>query len=1850
MLALNGIKAINLIYESANSLVYCGVREKDGQAVILKLLKEDYPTPSELTRYKQEYEITKSLDIEGAVKAYSLEPYQRTLVITLEDFGGISLKKLLEEGEIGNKKKAVPVLEFIKIAIKITESLRAIHAANIIHKDINPANIVFNRETGQVKIIDFGISTVLSRENPTLKNPNVLEGTLAYISPEQTGRMNRSLDYRTDFYSLGVTFYELLAGKLPFEANDALELVHSHIAKQAIPPREINPEIPDFLSAMVMKLMAKTSEERYQSAYGIKVDLEAGLRQLENGADNPEITLGLQDISDKFQIPQKLYGRQEEIETLLTAFDRIATGKSRIEMMLVAGYSGIGKSSLVAEVYKPITEKRGYFIAGKFEQFQRNVPYSAVVHAFRGLIQQLLTETEAELQIWREKLLAALGVNGQIIIDVIPEVELIVGQQPAVPQLGPTESLNRFNLVFQNFLEVFGSSKHPLVIFLDDLQWADSASLKLIELMMADEQTQYLFLIGAYRDNEVNATHPLIMTLEELREEGAIINGIVLEPLDNNSLNQLIADTLHSHTESVASLAELVLEKTGGNPFFVNEFIKSLYQENLLVFDVAGNPRKWRWDVRKIEAVGFTDNVVELTIAKLKRLPDSTREVLPLAACLGTEFDLNTLAIACEKLPAEIYRELVVAVQLGFIFPTSELDEELLIKNYKFAHDRIQQAAYALIDEERTKAINLKIGRLLLQTREEKERTEKIFEIADRFNVGRSLITDKSELLELAKLNLLAGKQAKDATAYVAAREYLMAGVGGLTDEGWNHNYQMAFDLHKERAEVEYLNGNLETSEELINLILQRANSPLDKAEIYNQLIIQYTLMAKYADAIEAGRKALALLGVDLPKTDLKNALAVEVELGKRNLGDRSIPSLIDEPEIEIPEQKMVGKLLINIDPPAYFSNQELYAVVVGKMANLSLTYGHIAESAKGYVTYGIIMGSVLGDYKSGYEFGCLAVSLSDKFNSQFQKCAACLVLGGHLNHWVKHIKFAKNIFDDSYQAGLSSGELRHSGYALEHQLRYLFYQGINLEKLRELVPNYLHFSRKTNNQWGTDGMLGFQLALWNLLGMTKGKLDFHSDEFNDVEYLDNCRAHNSFAWLCTFNIFKSQILYLYDEPAAALDCALEAGKYIDFVLGHFQGSEYNFYYSLILAALYPEAAEERKQQYWQQLEINQKQMKTWADNCPENFLHKYLLIAAEMARISGKDLEAMELYDRSIESAKENQFVQNEALANELAAKFWLAKGKEEFAKIYLKNARYGYQIWGAKRKVEDLEAKYRDLLRESDSQKKRKKYATTTTAIATTTGSGEALDLATVMKAARAISGEIVLGKLLEKLMQILLENVGGQSGHLILCQAGEMSVEASKEIESQNISVLQSLPIESCLPVSVINYVARTKESLVLNNAKREGNFTQDAYIQKHQTQSILCAPLIDRGQLVSIVYLENNLSPGAFTKERLEVVKILSSQAAISIENARLYASLETKVAERTQELSETLDHLKATQEELVQSEKMAALGQLVAGVAHEINTPLGAIGSSINNIASFLKETLQESYLFFQELSPERQQDFFALVETSLQRETSFSTREKRQFRKTLKGQLEAEEIEDADSIAQILVSMGIYEDISPFLPLLKDKNGLTILNQANQLSNVQISTRTIKTAADRAGKVVFALKSFARYDSSGEKVKANIIDGIETVLTLYQNQFKQGVDAVRNYLDTPSIYCYPDELNQIWTNLVHNALQAMGYKGTLTIDVGVEGANVQVKMTDTGAGIPEEIMSKIFEPFFTTKPPGEGSGLGLDIVKKIVAKHEGKIEVASQPGKTTFTVLLPINPENKKEEINREQTDNFMRR
>ncbi|MEG4517403.1 MULTISPECIES: AAA family ATPase [unclassified Microcoleus] len=1530
MIEISGYEILTQIYESINSTVYRGIRQQDNQAVILKFLKEDYPTPSELVRFKQEYEITRNLNLEGVIKAYELKPYQRTLCIILEDFGAVSLKQLMNERR-DSGRGLLPLQEFLSIAITTAEILSSIHAANIIHKDINPSNIIFNPEIGQLKIIDFGISTQFTRENPTLKNPNVLEGTLAYISPEQTGRMNRSLDYRTDFYSLGATFYELLTGQLPFETNDALELVHCHIAKVPISPHQINPEIPQALSDIVMKLMAKTAEERYQIGFGIKNDLAECLHQLQTTGNISDFCLGDQDISALFQIPQKLYGREAEVEALLKAFERVADNPhSQIEMMLVAGYSGIGKSSLIAEIHKPNTRRRGYFTAGKFDQFQKSIPYSAVVSAFKGLVRQLLTENEIQLEQWREKLRGAFGVNGQVIIDVIPEVELIVGEQPPVPELGASESQNRFNIVFSNFIRAFCTNEHPLVIFLDDLQWADSATLKLIELMVTDPDMQYLFLIGAYRDNEVSPTHPLMMTLDGLLKDGATINYITLAPLELENISQLIADTLYSDPDSVKPLAELVMRKTGGNPFFVNQFLKTLYAENLIIFDFQEH--SWQWNIDQIEAQNITDNVVELMIGKLKKLPELTQQVLRLASCIGASFYLNTLAIVSEKPKEVIFSDLVVAVQTGFILPTSELDENLLIQDYKFLHDRVQQAAYALIDDNQKKAFHLQIGRLLLANVSAEQLPEKTFEIVDHLNLAWELITDESERVELARLNLEAGRKAKASTAYAAALEqYFTTGIEMLPGDAWQEHYDLTFSLYRQRSECEYLCGNFEKAEELFDLILTQAHSNLERAEIQNMRVIFYDNKGKYSEAIQIASDTLKTLGVSLPianKAEIWSELEFELQLYRVSLQRIKIAELIDAPKMINSEIIACMKLLENLTGPTYFTNQDLCALGSLKMVNLSIAHGNSEHSAHGYTYWGAMGAPRLVDYKIGYEWGQLGMKLAEQFNNASLYCKVLDIFGGHINPWRSHLKKGISILRKGYQIGVEFRDI-WAAYTSYHLVIQRIIAGENFDSILDESNKYLEFNKQIKNSALVGSQQLYQYFILNLQGSTREIFSFSDENFDEYQCLQMWEKKNFMTGIVPYNLFKTQIFFLYGDYKNALTTAKKSDEILVFITGIPSQAEHYMYYSLILTALYPTATNSQQQEYEEILKVNQQKMKIWADNCPENFLHKYLLVEAEIARITDKEIELIwDLYDRAIASAHENQYIQNEALGNELAAKFWLGKAKQEIAKLYMRKAHYGYQLWGAKRKVEDLEQKYPQLLPKVSAQKQTDLPTTTICTASSTTGASSNIDLSTVIKVSQVLAGAIVLDQLLAKLMNILLENGGAQTGLLIFSNNGKLTIEATGQFDPPKVEVLQSIAVEAGddMPVGMFKYVERTLEDIVLSEATKEGVFISEPYVVKNQPKSVLCTPIINQGKLLALLYLENNLTTGAFTLERLEVLKVLSSQAAISIENALLYRTLEDKVQERTAQLGQANQEI-STLNELLKKDNLRMSAEL-----------------------------------------------------------------------------------------------------------------------------------------------------------------------------------------------------------------------------------------------------------------------------------------------------------------------------------
>ncbi len=1825
MLNIQNYKITKQIYESVNSLIYRATKIDNNKSVILKFLKEDYPTADELIFYRQEYDIIKYLaEIDGVVDVYNIENNNNTLVMCLEDFGGISLKQCLTKCEFD-------IAKVLNIAIQATEILEQIHKQNIIHKDINSSNLVFNPDIGILKFIDFGISTQLSQQIMSLKNPDGLEGTLAYMSPEQTGRMNRTLDYRTDFYSLGVTLYELFTHQLPFDSSDAIELVHCHIAKQPIAPSELQ-DIPVAISNIIMKLLEKMAEDRYQSAWGIKADLQKCQEQLVTTGKIMPFTLAQQDFSVRFQISQKLYGREQEIKTLLDAFERMVNhallpSTIRVsEMMLVAGRSGTGKSVLVKEIYKSLTT----FISGKFSQFQKNTPYSAIVNAFEELVQQLLTENEEQIQLWRHKLLTALGTNGQIIIDVIPAIELIIGPQPIVSSMESTESQNRFNLVFQNFIQVFCEPTHPLVLFLDDLQWADLASLKLLEMIMISQKTRAIFLIGAFRDNEVNSEHPLMAMLENLYNENTIVNQINLAPLQLTHINQLIADTLHQEPKTTFVLADLVIQKTRGNPFFVNQFLHTLYEENLLTFIPPNSQQiaSWQWDINQIEAMDITDNVVELMITKLKKLPIKAQQILGLAACMGNHFNLKSLSAVYAKIYNStailIFKDILPVLTEGFVLPTSEPElndnSPFTINNFQFLHDRVQQAAYTLIDNK--KNVHLQIGLILLENSTHTTLDNQIFDIVEHFNFG--LVEEPELNNQVARLNLIAGQKAKKATAYIAADQYLTIGEANLVGDYWQEHYELAFTLYLEKAEVEYLTGNFEQSENSTKIILQYAKAPIEKVEAYKILVVQYTMQGKYAKAIQTGQAALLCLNINLPPINLTTAFEQEVAAANKNLGERTINSLIHQKIVTDREILITVKLLRYMAIPAYFYNKELWCLITMKNVNLCLKHGYVLETPSILCAYGIILGSIYHKYQLAYEFANVAINISNKFNDN--KCQSHTMTGGFLLPWVKHISYTKVINEEAQQAGLESGDLQYMGYLTTLQVFNIFYQGRSLKHILAKISKDLSFNRKAKNQFSIDLLLGIQIFLFNLTAFTETKDDFYNEDMSEEQYLEQHKNHKSI--LCYCFILKSQVLYLYGKPEEALQYAVKAKKLINSILGVVTVVDNNFYYSLSMTALYLQDTKRKQAQYWHKLTENQQQMRIWTNNCEANFLHKYLLVEAEIARIHGRDSEALDLYAQAVINAKKNKFIQDEALANELIAQFWFAKGYNQYANTHLREAHYAYQKWRATAKVIDLEEKYPQLSVNKALMPNNPNVAMLTS---TKTTASHWLDLNSVVKASHAMSEEIMLVKLLKKMMQIVIENAGANRGFLLLPQQDKWFIEAEVQVDNPVVKVLQSISLNSYRKISsnIINYVIRTGKNVVLNND--ENKFTNDSYLNKYSPKSILCMPLSNQGILKGVLYLENNQLNDVFTSERVEIISLLSSQIVISIENAQLYQNLEQKVTERTAELQTTLKDLRATQSQLIHSEKLAALGQLIAGIAHEINTPLGAIRASIDNVLdSFNDVTTNLPQLSQFMLVANRLQLFMSLLEKAkMAVATSLTSKEKRIAKRQLRQSLSEANIENSSNLADILVYMRITENYSDLLPLLKDEQATNIVKIARNFVSIHNNSANINLAINKASKVIFALRKFAHQDISGEKSELDIIDSIDTVLTLYNNQIKQGIEIIKHYQPIPIVKCYVDEIQQVWTNIIHNSLQAMQNKGTLTIKVFQSAEQIVISFTDTGSGIPIAIQERIFEPFFTTKERGEGSGIGLDIVKKIITKHQGEIEVESNEG-ATFIVTLPI--------------------
>ncbi|CAM2066816.1 AAA family ATPase [Sulfidibacter corallicola] len=1781
MFSIPGYRIFEPIHEGDKTIVYKAQRVSDEMPVMLKTLRVETPSVRDLGRLSREHDILANLDHPRIIESHELHHTPDGMTLVLEDFGGIALQHFLAGGKLD-------VAAFFPIAKAIVEGLDAIHKGGIVHKDINPTNLVYNPHNGVLKIIDFGISSQLAQEETELGGPTQLEGTLAYLSPEQTGRMNRAVDFRTDYYALGATFFELLTGRLVFETDDAIEMVHCHIARKPPSALQFSPCIPESLAAIIDKLLAKNPEDRYQSNHGLRLDLEMCARQLEDDRPGAQaLAIGQFDFSDQLRIPAKLYGRESEIERLMAAFEAVSGGDSRL--VLISGYAGIGKSTLVREIHKPVVHKRGYFISGKFDQFKRNVPYASLFSAFTQLVQQILSESEASIGRWRDRLQQNLGDQAQVIVDVIPDLELILGPPPAVSSLPARESQNRFNLVFQNFIKSFTAPSHPLVLFLDDLQWADMASLKLLEYTMIQAESRHLMVIGAYRDHETSPTDPLILTLNHIEESGVAVDHIMLRPLDPLHVNRLLADTLHCPVERCLPLTELCMKKTLGNPFFLNHFLNSLFKEGRIHFDRMA--REWCWDVVSIAERDMTDNVIDLMISKIRKLSQQTQEVLKLAACIGSRFSLKLLSIVREETEIATSRLLWEGLRQELIVPVSSsykflVEEQPLAVNYRFQHDRVRHAAYAMIADREKPRLHRKIGRLLYDRLPIHEREDRFFDILNHLNAGIDTTNPPGEALELAKFNLHAGSKAKRSAAYEPAYNYLMTGISLIGEEAWSHHYELMLKLHEEAVEAAFQATRFEDMDQLAAEVIDRAKTLLDKAVVISVQIDAMVVRNKMLEAIDTARPVLRELGVELPERSGRRHLLAGLLGIRMTLLGKNIEDLADLPRMTDPHKVAAMRIMNSLFSATYRAAPQLFPLLVFKVVALSIRYGNNAISPFGFACYGLVLCGVVGDVDTGYRFGNLGLHLLERLDAKSAKSRTYFVTFGFIRHWKEHVREMLEPLREAFTAVMESGDLEYASHAIYLRSAYGFFTGAHLPSLDLELARYGEGIAKLKQETTLGYNRVFHQTVVNLMQKREEPWLLKGDRYaEDAEVPIHTAADDKHALFC-YHLCKLVLCYLFRRYEDAETHAEAARDFSDGVIGFYHHPLFDFYDMLTSLAVYPSRPQSQQRKLIKHVDERLRVMRKWKAHAPMNYRHKVILVEAERSRVLGNEYQAMELYDRAITLAAAAEYHQEEALAQELAARLYMEKGREKLGRGYVRDALFAYEHWGALAKVKHLETLYPGTIAKSyDVVRNTLTGAVTASVTATVEEDVEMLDLASVIKASQTISGEIELGSLLEKLLVIAIENAGAEKGVLLMERDGFWRIEAEGHVDRDQVDVLHSVPLDQSknLCRAMVGFVSRTRRSLVLHDASCEGSFTKDPYVLNGSIKSVLCAPLLHQGKITGILYLENNLATGAFTAARLEVLQLLSAQIAVSIENARRYATLqhdrqalEATVAERTRELQDKNRELVQTQKKMLVQEKMASLGTLTAGIAHEIKNPL----NFVNNFAEVnleLMEELAEALAGVRDQLTDAQREDYQELMTDLKRNTSI--------------------IHDHGTRANKIVQS--------MMMLSKGGKATSQLSDINKL--VEESTNL----------------AYHGMRATGKRIPVQIVHDFDANL--------------------PQVDVVPQDIGRVFLNLANNAMDAMaekmmddhGYKPVLKVTTRDEEGWVKIVVRDNGKGIPPEVREKIFTPFFTTKPTGEGnSGLGLSISYDVVTQeHQGEIEVVSEPGSfTEFHISLPKSP------------------
>jgi PAS domain S-box-containing protein len=1781
-------------------------------------------------RLQREYALKAELDAVWAARPVALKHYNGRTALLLEDPGGEPLDRLLG--------RPLDVSHFLRIAIPLAGALRRVHERGLVHKDIKPANILVDEANGGVWLTGFGIASRLPRERQAPAPPEVIAGTLAYMAPEQTGRMNRSVDARSDLYALGVTFYEMLTGQLPFAAADPMEWVHCHIARRPVPPQERVEGVPGPLSAMVMKLLAKTAEERYQTAGGVEADLRRCLAEWASQRRIELFPLGAEDAPDRLLIPENLYGREREIETLIASFDRVMeTGT--VELMLVSGYSGIGKSSVVNELHKVLVPTRGLFASGKFDQYKRDIPYATIGQAFQGLVRSILAQSEERLGRWREAFSGALGPNGQLIVNLVPELELVIGKQPPVADLTLRDAQNRFQMVFRRFLAVFARKEHPLALFLDDLQWLDAATLDLLEHLVTHPEVQHLLVIGAYRDNEVGRAHPLRHSIEEIRKTATRVHEIVLTPLRLEDVGRLIADALRSRQQRARSLAELVQEKTAGNPFFAIQFMIALADEGLLTFDPAAS--MWQWNIDRIRAKSYTDNVADLMASKLKRLPTPTQEALKQLACLGNVALIATLSRVLGKTPQAMQAVLWEAVRAGLV-----LHQDTTIR---FLHDRIQQAAYTLIQQEQRAEVHLRIGRALLTSMTADELAEHLFDVANQLNRGAALLVEPDERAQLATIDLRAGRKAKASAAYASARGYFSAGMALLDDQDWGSRFELMFSLRLECAECEFLTANFDQAQQLIAELLLRAASKIDQAAVYHLKVQLHVRKSEHAQAVAGALACLRLFGIELPAHPSWEQAQAEYEMVWRNLDGRPIEYLIDLPLMTDPEMQAAMQVLSVFTPAAYFTDFHLWCVLACRIVNLSMQHGINGASAHGYGLLGFILGPTFHRYGDGYRFAKLASDLVEKHDFIGYQAKVHFVTAS-VAIWTQPIGSVIDLTRAASRSAIETGDLSYACYSLHESVTGLLLRNDPLEAAWRESEKGLDFVRKAQFRDVAAVILGQQRFIATMQGRTATLSTFSDPQFDEEAFEVELTANRTATVICLYWILKLKARLLSGDYVEALAAAEKAKELLWAITIHVQLLDYFYYTALTVAALY-ESGTGNEQAIWRELLTrHREQLREWAENYPPTFADKHALVAAEIARIEGRDADAMRLYEEAIRSARENGFVQNEGLAHELAARFFTTRDFDTIARTCVREARRCYLRWGAAGKVRQLEQLHPHL---RDAPVPASPTGTLGTPV-------EQLDVGTVVKASQAVSGEIVLDVLIKTLLRIAAQHAGAERSLLILLEDDEPRIAAEATTGSGNVEVTprQAAISPAELPESVLHYVIRTRESVILDDALAQNPFSADEYLGQMHVRSVLCLPLVRQAKLIGALYLENKLASYVFTPARISVLKMLASQAAISLENARLYSDLR----ERDARIRRLVDA------NIIGMTIWAVDGQII-----EANEAfLGMLGYS--------REDLVSGRLRRKDLTPAewheaddkalaklkatgtiqpREKEFFrkdgsrvpvlvgaASLEGSREETVSFVldlSENKRAEESLRESQRRYGEAQIALAHANRVTTMGqltasIAHEVNQPLTGVTANAEACLRWLRRETPDVDAACRSVEWIIDdsnRAREVIQRVRALAN-KTDVETVALDANDLIRDSIALVQRELMSHQISLQMELASPLPMILGDrvQLQQVIINLVMNGVEAMQSVTDRPRELVIRSCQektqqVLVSVVDCGVGISAENADRLFNAFFTTK--SSGMGMGLSICRSIIEAHGGRLWASSNlPRGATFKFTLPV--------------------